>query len=128
MLATFAALAALNLGAPLHGDFDADGKADVARVVKAASGDLRIQVWRGADPSRPILIGTYPAEADIFIDQAIAGRWPTACAKGHGLDIDPCPRKVVVTRGGELTFGVREASESVVVWDGRRFESVLVSD
>lgn len=128
MISTFAVMAALRLPAALHGDFDHDGKRDTAHVVRSVSGDLQLVVWRGADRATPALVERLPSGGDVFVDVASAGRWPTACAKGHGRDDDPCPRKVVVTRGGELTWGTRESTLWVVMWDGRRLESVQLTD
>jgi hypothetical protein len=124
----FVLAAALSLPPPLHGDFDRDGKPDTAQIERSASGGLQLVVRPGA-PSTPALVESlHTADGDIFLDLASAGSWPTACAKGLGRASDPCPRKVVVTRGGELTFGTREATLWVLVWDGRRFETIPLSD
>jgi hypothetical protein len=122
-------MAVLGLPAALHGDFDRDGKPDTARIVQSASGERQVVVRRAAATTDDVLPNTqHTAASDFFLNAAHAGRWRTACAKGLGRDNDPCARKVVVMRGGEISFGTRESTEWVAIWDGRKFETVQLSD
>jgi hypothetical protein len=123
-------VAAARLPPPVHGDFDHDGKRDSAAIVKSAKGGYALVVRRGVAGHPETVVARIEGSdlPDFFIDQAKAGRWETWCGKGGGADSDPCPRKYVNLKGGELTFGVKEVSESVVLWTGKRFEVVLLSD
>ena len=128
LIVTFALMAALGAPAALHGDFDHDGKPDTAQIVRGASGERQLVIRRGAEAG-PVLVRSLGTSAgDVFLEAAKPGHWPTACAKGLGRDDQPCPRKTIDTRGGELMFGTREASLWVVEWNGRTFESVALSD
>jgi len=129
LIAILTLMAALGVPAPLRGDFDRDGKPDTAEIVRDARGERQVVIRRGATKLPTAIPETrHGSNSDFFLDVAIPGRWPTACAKGLGSDDDPCARKVVVTRGGEITFGTRESTAWVVIWDGRKFESVQISD
>jgi len=129
MLSIIAFAAALQSSLPkVQGDFDRDGKKDVAEIVRAA-GVYRVVIHPGAQPNTSIVVATLgPRKLDFFFDIARSGEWQTWCGKGGGSDNEPCPRTAVTLKGGELTFGVREAFESVVIWTGKRFEVVLLSD
>jgi hypothetical protein len=112
----------------VRGDFDGDGKVDVAEIVKTG-GAYRLLIHRGSQPRKSIVVETFgPLSRDFFLDTARSGKWKTWCGKGGGSDDEPCPRTSVVLKGGELTFGVKEASGSVAIWSGSRFEVVLLSD
>jgi hypothetical protein len=131
MLAAVLAAAAV-AGAPpsVRGDFDRDGKVDVAEFVAAQDGDFRL-VIRPGDRRRPMAVietVNRAALGDIYLEKAKPGRYRTWCGKGGGGEGDPCPVKAVRLRGAVLSFGKREASQSVVIWNGRRFEVVLLSD
>jgi hypothetical protein len=64
----------------------------------------------------------------LYMDTAKSGDWKTWCGKGGGDERDLCPRTSVRLKGGELIFGAAEASQSVVIWNKRRFEVILLSD
>lgn len=128
MLSLLLLAAAAPLPAPVRGDFDRDGRMDVASVRARAGGGYELVVRPGA-PDRPVaVIAWFDRAADLYLDAARAGRWKTWCGKGGGDDGAPCPRNEVQLKGGELMFGIEEASASVVVWTGKRFEVVLLSD
>jgi hypothetical protein len=130
MLAALAAALTLSaLPAPFRGDFDHDGKPDVALVVRF-HGQYRLIVRRGARPRRSIFLATFDQDAigKLFLDKASPGRRRTWCGKGGGKENDPCPREWVRLSGDTLGFGMQEASYSVALWTGRRFEQVLLSD
>jgi len=129
MLAIIALAATLYAMPPkVRGDFDGDGRVDIAEIVKTG-GAYRVLVHPGSQPGKIIVVETLgPLSSDFFLDTARSGKWKTWCGKGGGSDDEPCPRTSVVLKGGELTFGVKEASASVAIWTGRRFEVVLLSD
>lgn len=130
MFLAMLAAAAVHLPHPVRGDFDHDGRPDVAEVVAAPGGQYRLIVRRGA-PGHPVaVIATFAAAelANLYVDTARPGRWPTWCGKGGGAGNTPCPRKSVTLKGDTLDFGMTEASESVAIWTGQRFEVVLLSD
>jgi hypothetical protein len=132
MLATVvlaaASLLAQPLPHPIRGDFDHDGKPDVAKVVPAARGRYQLVVVRGARGHPVSVVETFDDIGSLYLVKARPGRWKTWCGKGGGNENDPCPRTWVTLRGDTLDFGVEEATESVAIWNGKRFEVVLLSD
>ena len=118
------------LPSPVNGDFDRDGRKDVAQFVLSRGGTYTLVIRRGAG-GRPVVIADgfqLSRMSDVFIAKADPGHWETWCGKGGGSDDEPCPRKYVNLKGGELVFGIQEATESVVLWTGKRFAVVLISD
>ena len=115
--------------ASMTGDFDHDGRRDMARIV-AVDGQYALRVTRGADPRHPITVWTLGRgqPGNVFVNTTRAGRFQTACGKGEGGDSDPCPRTWVMLKDGDLSFGYPEASESVAQWNGRRFVVDWLSD
>lgn len=131
MLASIMVAATLAvLPAPVRGDFDHDGKPDLAEVVRGPHGTYKLVIQRGAVGHPTEVLLTFPASelSGFFISKGKPGRWRTWCGKGGGSDDDPCPRKSVLLRGDTLTFGTEGASESVALWNGKRFKLVLLSD
>jgi hypothetical protein len=130
LAAVLIAVAIARLPAPIHGDFDHDGKLDVAEIVARRDGSYQL-VIRRSDRARSVsLIETISANElpSYYVTKGRAGHYRTWCGKGGGSDDDSCPRKSVTLRGDILTFGMQEASESVAIWTGKRFEVVLLSD
>jgi len=129
-LALWLAASIAHLPSPLRGDFDHDGRKDVASLVPARHGQFQLIISRGATGRPTSVIRTFKREelANLYLDTAKAGRWKTWCGKGGGDERDPCPQASVLLKGGELTFGTAEASESVVIWNRGRFEVILLSD
>lgn len=128
MILALLAAAAINLPAPVRGDFDHDGKPDVAEVVAAPGGKFNLVVRRGAGPVEVVDTFDVKAVANLYVTKAKPGRYQTWCGKGGGADKDPCPRRSVVLSGDTLDYGAEEASELVAVWTGKRFEVVPLSD
>ncbi len=116
--------------AQVRGDFDHDGKPDVAEFVAGAQGSYWLVVRRGGPGHTVSLIATFTREElpNLYVTTAKPGRWSTWCGKGGGSDTEPCPRKFVQLRGETLDFGMKESTESVAIWNGKRFEVVLLSD
>jgi len=123
------ALAVVGLPHPIRADFDHDGKADIAEVV-AAKGRYQLVIRRGAAPGAPVVLDTFDRNAvrRLYIEKSDPGRWQTWCGKGGGTATEPCPHDYVILRGDTLAFGMEEASMSVAIWNGRRFDVVLLSD
>lgn len=130
MIAAILAAAALHLPAPVRGDFDHDGRSDTAEVVATLGGRFELIIRRGARGHPTAVIATFHAAdlPDLYVTKATPGRWKTWCGKGGGSDDQPCPRTYVVLKGETLDFGIQEASESVALWTGKRFEIVRLSD
>jgi hypothetical protein len=127
-LAIAIAAAVYALPPKVRGDFDHDGKMDLAEIVKIG-GTYKVVVRPGSHPQSIVVVETLGhLDGDFFLDTARAGRWKTWCGKGGGSDHEPCPRTAVVLKGGDLTFGRKEASEWVAIWTGKRYQTVLLSD
>ena len=116
------------LPGPISGDFDHDGKADTARIVRADDGAYVLEIARGAASKAPLRIELGRHAPDYMVPAKSGGAVATACAKGAGAPTDPCPRKSVQVTRGDLLVGTAEASESVFVWDGQTFRRDWLSD
>jgi len=130
LAAIMLAAAIAKLPAPVRGDFDQDGKPDLAEILPRRDGSYEL-IIRRSNPARSVAVIASLSAGELryfFVAKGRAGRYRTWCGKGGGSDDDPCPRKAVVLRGDTLTFGTQEASESVALWTGKRFEVVLLSD
>jgi hypothetical protein len=115
---------------PVRGDFDHDGRPDVAEIVPFRPGVYHLVIWLGA-PHHPVfVVDTLKQEelAGFFLDKAKPGRWRTWCGKGGDAGDGPCHRASVRLRGDTLAYGTKESSEAVAIWTGRRFEAVWLSD
>jgi hypothetical protein len=131
MLTAFILAAALShLPASMQGDFDFDGKPDVAEFVPSSNGGYNLIIRRGATDHPDVVIKTFAAQAlaNLYLDVAKSGHYETWCGKGGGAEDDPCPYLAVDLKGGELMFGYEEASTMVVIWTGTAFEPILISD
>jgi hypothetical protein len=111
----------------LHGDFNHDGQQDEAQVFLTGRG-YWLSVELGGRSNRYLVQWLGPNAHDLFLGTAKAERLQTWCGKGGGDSQDACTRSTVNLSGGELLFGVREAMLSVVLWNARTFEVVLLSD
>jgi hypothetical protein len=127
MLAPWLLLVAASLPAPLSGDFDHDGKQDVAAIVRQGDAAYVLSVKRGAAPDAPARI-PLRGLPDILTTAEARNVEATACAKGAGPHDAPCPDKVVTVEKGDLLFGTAEASLAVAQWDGRAFQVTWISD
>jgi hypothetical protein len=116
--------------APVRGDFDHDGRSDVAQIIASNDGKYRLVVRHGDVRRSTSVIQVFERSAlpNLYVGRAKPGRWKTWCGKGGGNEGDPCPRESVVLHGDTLDFGMSEASESVAIWNGRSFDVVLLSD
>jgi hypothetical protein len=120
-------VSAILLG-PISGDFDHDGKADTARIVRAGDGAHVLEIVRGAAPDAPVRIELGRYAPDYMVPAENSGAVATSCGKGVGANTDPCPRKSVQVTRGDLLVGAAEASESVFIWDGHAFRQDWLSD
>lgn len=129
MLAIILAAATAALPAPVTGDFDHDGKADVAAVVAVGGGyDL---VVRPGDSARPrVRVTTLNSKTlgGFYLGKAKAGVEATACAKDLGRATDLCAVRSVTLTGDTLQFGTAEASRAVALWADGQFRVVWLSD
>lgn len=116
------------LPGPITGDFDHDGKADTARILRAGSGAYVLEISRGAVPTTPVRIDLGPNPPDYMVPAKNGGAVATACGKGAGAKTAPCPRASVRVTRGDLLFGTAEASEAVLIWDGQAFRQDWLSD
>ncbi|WP_299008280.1 hypothetical protein [uncultured Caulobacter sp.] len=115
------------LPGPISGDFDHDGKADTARILRAGGGYI-LEISRGAAPKAPARIDLGRYAPNYMVPAENSGAVATACGKGAGAKTDPCPRASVQVTRGDLLFGSAEASEAVLIWDGRTFRQDWLSD
>lgn len=117
--------AATALPAPVRGDFDRDGRRDVARVV-AAPGGYRLEVALAARLGRPIIIDTIRGSlANFYLHKAAAGRYVPSCAPDD-CDGDAA-QPMVVTRDA-IAFGTEEASMAIAMWTGPGFRVAWIGD
>lgn len=114
--------------ASITGDFDHDGRPDVASIHRDGPEAYALSVKRGADPHRPLRLGLgrrAPDSLDLAPADSIQA---TACGKGLGAHDAPCPRATVAVLKGDLLLTHAEASQAVMKWDGRRFQLKWISD
>lgn len=128
MSVLLAMLVSAVLPGPISGDFDHDGKADTARVVRAVDSAYVLEIARGAAPKAPIRIDLGRHAPDYMVPAKNGGAVATSCSKGEGAKTEPCPRKSVQVTRGDLLVGTAEASESVFIWDGQTFRRDWLSD
>lgn len=123
-LATALSLASLP---SVAGDFDHDGKRDIAKVERTGEG-YQLVMRRGAKAARPLVLMSMANPENFYLGKAQGGEFATACGKGYGARGTRCERPRVNLRGSELAFGYREASDGVAIWTGRRFDLVWLTD
>ncbi len=120
-------VSALSLPASVRGDFDRDGKPDIARVEKV--GKTYAVVVRSSGHRYVIEPVRASDLRSLYLDKARAGRWRTWCGKGGDIgDGVPCRTKSVRIRGDVLAFGTKESSEAVAIWTGKGFDVIWLSD
>ncbi|ADG09398.1 hypothetical protein B7G68_04580 [Caulobacter segnis] len=121
-------LLATGLPASVSGDFDHDGKPDVAAVQRDGGEAYVLSIKRGGGAETPARIRLGKGFPDILTAAQAKSVEATACAKGAGPRDAPCPDKVVTVEKGDLLFGTAEASLAVAKWDGRAFRVTWISD
>ncbi len=123
------AAALMNVPEPIRGDFDWDGKIDVARAVRTADG-YDLVIVRAANPRKPVIIFSTTDFGNIYVDKEPPGLLKTWCGKRieRRKRDQPCPRKILNLRGETLSYGWEEASMAVAYWNGKKFEEVWISD
>jgi len=127
-IALLLALAALTQG-PIVGDFDHDGRPDIATFRQSANGVV-LSIKRGVKPDAPVLL---PLRLDKVPDYLAVvdkpGHYKTACGKGYyGLESGNCTRNDVDLAKGDLLFGFEESSGAAVLWTGTKFQIEWLSD
>jgi len=123
-----AALTPGGLPGPISGDFDHDGKADTATIVLEGRDVYVLRITRGAAPTAPVRVDLGFHPPDYMVPAKNGGVVKTACGKGAGVNGGPCPRPSVQVTRGDLLLGSREASESVLLWDGQTFRQEWLTD
>jgi hypothetical protein len=127
--AAFVTGAAL-LFSSFRGDFDHDGKPDLAQVIKLSPHKFELVVTRGADPKHPVVVETMDDIDDFYVVRAEPGRYQSACSKGYDLGPDDpgCKRPWTKLKGDNLGFGTQQSSDAIAIWTGKRFEVIWLSD
>ena len=120
--------AATALPRPVQGDFDHDGKTDIARIVGTAKSGYSLIVERGANSRQPETVFQTRQLRGLFLDSARPGVYRTACDKKIGPDKVPCPIHHVRLDKRSLVFGYEEASSATIVWRRSRFVVVWLTD
>jgi len=128
MLAPWLQLVAASLPAPITGDFDHDGRPDVAAIAREGDNAYVLTVKRGAAPDAPARLPLGKGFPEILETASASAAEATACAKGAGPSAAPCPEKTVAIRKGDLLLTSPEASQAVMTWDGRSFRLAWISD
>ena len=117
-------LSAMAPPAPVTGDFDRDGRRDVARL-RADRVGVTIEIESRGRRHR---IDRQSFSEPYLGINRFRGRVKTVCGKGYDVDCGPGAPNTVRLRGGELVYGQRESSDFVVLWIGGRFRAVQLSD
>lgn len=128
MLAFAVLLLSSSLPGPISGDFDHDGKADTAAIVREGRDVYVLRITRGAAPTEPVRVGLGLSPPDYMVPAKNGGVLPTACGKGAGAKDAPCPKTSIQVTKGDLLLGSSEASQSVLLWDGHAFERTWLTD
>jgi hypothetical protein len=126
LLAT--SLPSTRLPGPISGDFDHDGKADTATIVREGRDVYFLRITRGAAPSAPVRLRLGLNPPDLMVPAKNSGSVATACGKGVGAKSDPCPHTSVQVTRGDLLLGSSEASQSVLLWNGQTFRQEWLAD
>lgn len=120
---------ATGTSAPLRGDFDHDGRADIATFHPSPKGVV-LSIRRGLKPDAPVLLPLRRGKVPDYL--AVVdnpGRYKTACGKGYyGFESGNCTREEVTLVKGDLVFGFEESSEATVLWNGAKFQIEWLSD
>lgn len=113
---------------PISGDFDHDGRQDVASIELEGRDVYFLNVRRGAAPDSPVrlFLGfSYPDKLTIAPREQSE---VTVCAKGLGPGNRPCAPAKVTIRKGDLLLTRSEASQALMIWDGQAFRLEWISD
>ncbi|MDB5704250.1 MAG: hypothetical protein JWN66_1366 [Sphingomonas bacterium] len=128
MLLIALAIFAPKMPALVRADFDGDGRMDIARVATDGRQGYRLIVTRAADPDHPVTVHRMRSIRYFYIATARPGTYRSACDKGYGPDRAPCAYRRVRVTANTLSFGYRESSDAVAVWNKRRFDVVWLTD
>jgi|GEM_PF-2646064 len=103
-----------------EGDFDGDGRGDVAALEFDAK-RYRLVVRLGAAPDEDVILREGPrSRAGNFLATRPAGVYETFPFDDRS--------ETVVTHHAGISYGTLESSESLVYWTGAEFRTVWLSD
>jgi hypothetical protein len=113
----------------IRGDFDGDGRQDIAVFEETPDGVLSVIVRRAAAPDQPISIwGGDIASAPYFaISAAPPGTYHTMC---HLYDScgTTIPEQVTLAHDGIIVHALEGPAEFYYYWDGAAFRDILISE
>lgn len=113
-----------------RGDFDGDGKPDLAVLAKSAIGDRAGVVFRLSSRAEPVihaLSSPVPVTvASLGVDRVAPGAYKTACAKGYGTR-ESCVETFTSRQDGVALFQF-EASSSYLFWLDERLVEIDITD
>ncbi len=110
-------------------DLDGDRRADRAVVqVDSSASRLSVVIYRGAGgPPLTIAEDSIDRLPSVGLEIEPPGTYPTSCGRGGGPDGGPCRPQIRTTRPAvALTY--LEASTQIFFWNGKGFDSELLSD
>lgn len=114
-----------------EGDFDGDGRVDRAAILLNEKKDKAGLFVMRAAMGRYEALETFDGFDEFLtvhdLEPARPGRHEDACARGLGDNRVPC-RRSVTSRWTGIVIGKAEAWAMLYFWDGRKFDTVLLTD
>jgi hypothetical protein len=129
-----AALAACATTAPAswqdgdaRGDFDGDGRRDIALFEETPDGALVVIVRRAAAPNEPLSVwgGDISSAPYFTLSAAPPGTYRTNC-EAYGGCSGATPEQVALSHDGLIVRGVDDGSRTLYYWDGATFQNVSI--
>jgi len=116
-------------GAQAVGDFDGDGREDLAVMELNADGFLVVVVRRAAAPHEPDVIwGGEPSSRPYFrISAAAPGRYTTAC-QVYDAGCGGVPAEVALTHEAIIIDATAEPARYLYYWDGAAFQNIIINE
>jgi hypothetical protein len=103
-----------------RGDFDGDGRRDVAKLTANGS-SYRLVAQLSSEPREIVISEGNDSRYGDFLGTVPPGTYtPSRACEDH-------PKPVVVKHEA-ISYGSSEASESVIYWTGKKFEWVCIGD
>jgi len=113
----------------IRGDFDGDGRQDIALFEETPDGVLSVIVRRAGAPNEPLSIwGGDIASAPYFaISAAPPGTYRTMCHLYDGCGAN-VPEQVTLAHDGIIVHALEGPAEFYYYWDGAAFRDILISE